>query len=352
MKEKCHTQSPCCSVKARRWYKERLFIVAMIATILFIMGYLLPILKPFSLAFLNYLKIIWWAILIGFLIGGFIDFFIPKEYIEKYLSCHRKRTILYSILFGFIMTACSHGILAIAMQLYKKGASTSSIVAFLLASPWANLPMTILLFGFFGLRAVFFILAALVIAMTTGLIYQVLERKGIVECDKCNAGKYIPVMTDFSIKEDLKRRWKEAQFSPENVIYGAKGILSSSWVLTKMVLWWLLIGIIMAALASAYVPTHFFTNFMGPTFVGLLVTLGFATVIEVCSEGSSPLAFEIFRQTGALGNSFLFLMAGVATDYTEIGLIWSNIGKRAALCLPVVTVPQILLVAYFYNIIW
>jgi hypothetical protein len=42
-------------------------------------------------------------------------------------------------------------------------------------------------------------------------------------------------------------------------------------------------------------------------------------------------------------------MAGVATDYTEIGLLWTNIGKRTALCLPAVTVPQILLLAYLFN---
>lgn len=81
----------------------------------------------------------------------------------------------------------------------------------------------------------------------------------------------------------------------------------------------------------------------------MILTLLFATVIEVCSEGSSPIAFEIFNNTGALGNAFIFLMAGVATDYTEIGLLWSNIGKRTALWLPVIAVPQILLLAYFLT---
>jgi uncharacterized membrane protein YraQ (UPF0718 family) len=70
----------------------------------------------------------------------------------------------------------------------------------------------------------------------------------------------------------------------------------------------------------------------------------------VCSEGSSPLAFEIYSQSGAFGNSFTFLMAGVATDYTEIGLIWSNIGKKAALWLPIITVPQILVLGYLFNV--
>jgi uncharacterized membrane protein YraQ (UPF0718 family) len=88
---------------------------------------------------------------------------------------------------------------------------------------------------------------------------------------------------------------------------------------------------------------------MGPTLLGLIVTLALATIIEVCSEGTSPLAFEIYRQTGALGNSFVFLMAGVATDYTEIGLLWTNVGRRTAIWMPIVAVPQILVLGFLAN---
>jgi uncharacterized membrane protein YraQ (UPF0718 family) len=119
--------------------------------------------------------------------------------------------------------------------------------------------------------------------------------------------------------------------------------------LSNMVLWWILIGMGLASLAGAYVPSSFFLNYMGPTIVGLLVTLAFATIIEICSEGSAPMAFEIFKQTAAFGNSFVFLMAGVVTDYTEIGLLWHNVGKKTALMLPVVTVPQVILLGMLAN---
>ena len=119
----------------------------------------------------------------------------------------------------------------------------------------------------------------------------------------------------------------------------------------KMVLWWILIGILLASAARAFIPIHIFHQFLGPTLLGLAITLIIATIIEVCSEGSSPIAFEIYNQTGALGNSFVFLMAGVATDYTEIGLIWSNIGKKTAIWLPIVTVPQILVLGYLFNLL-
>ena len=339
---------PSCSTKINiPWYKERLYIVIIFTAILLILGIIVPFFNPFFNAFIDYLKLIWLAVIIGFLIGGIIDYFIPREYIKKYLSKHSKRTILYSIIFGFLMSACSHGILAISIELYKKGASTSSVIAFLLSSPWANLPITILLFSFFGVKALFIIISALIIALITGLIYQVLEQKGLVECNIHNGDN--TDLREFSIIQDIKKRWKAYIFNFQNNIDALKGTLKGSWSLTKMVMWWLIIGMVMASFARAYIPNHIFIEYMGPTVLGLFITLFFATIIEVCSEGSSPLAFEIFNQTGAFGNSFTFLMAGVATDYTEIGLIWHNIGRKTALWLPIITVPQILILGFIFN---
>jgi len=346
---------PSCHVDTKKpWYKERLYIILIITTIILILTYLIPIGKPFFEAFIDYLKLIWWAILLGFLIGGIIDFLIPRQYIEKYLSRHRKRTILYSIVFGFLMSACSHGILAISIALYKKGANTSSVIAFLLASPWANLPITILLFSFFGPKALLIIISALFIATTTGLIFQSLERKGLVECMHCIMGEDKPILEKFSIRKDLKKRIKEYSFTKKEIIKSTKGTLKSSWSLTKMIMWWLIIGMLMAAFARAYIPHELFEQYMGPTILGLLVTLFFATIIEVCSEGSSPLAFEIYEKSvtagaPAFGNSFVFLLSGVMTDYTEIGIIWHNIGRKAAIWLPIIAVPQALIIGYIFN---
>ncbi len=334
---------PSCAIKGghRPWYKERLYVVALITIALMVTSYFsFP--KLFT-AFVDYFKLIWWAILLGLFIGGIIDHFIPREYISKFLSTHKKRTIFYAVGFGFLMSACSHGILAIAIQLYKKGASIPAVIAFLLASPWANLPITILLFGFFGMKAFLLVVSAIVIAIITGFIYQILDRNKKLEENPHT----VSVGKEFSIRKDFKKRFKGHRFSRKDVY----GVLAGAWSLAKMVVWWILIGMIFASFARAFVPHEWFMKYMGPTLLGLGVTLIFATIIEVCSEGSSVLAFEIFNQTKAFGNSFTFLMAGVATDYTEIGLIWSNIGKKAALWLPVITVPQILVLGYLFNIL-
>jgi len=243
------------------------------------------------------------------------------------------------------MTVCNHGVLAIAMQFYKKGASTSSVVAFLLASPWANFPLTLMMIGFFGpARGTFLICSAIVVAVIVGLIYQVLERKGLVE-----KNPVLPPNDRFSFQEDFRKRLQAYRF---DFWADARGVWKGIRELSDMMLWWLLIGVTLASLASAYVPPHFFHQYMGRSLGGMTVTLVGATFVETCSTGMSPLAFEIYRQTGALGNALVFLMAGVATNYTAIGLLWTNAGRRTALWMPVIAVPLILLFGYWGNLLF
>lgn len=343
----------CCGGKAVHWYQDKLFLVITGLAIILLAQWLLhalgfTFLDRFVQAFYQYTRMVWLAIAAGLLLGGLIDYFIPREYVVKGLGRHKKRTILYAVGFGFLMTACSHGILAIAIELYKKGASTAAVVSFLLAAPWANLPITILLFSFFGFKAILFVICALALAVITGLIYQVLDRHKMVECLHCDT----PSNYNFSILADIKKRIREVNITPDTLKGAVLGVLEGSWDLSRMVLWWIVIGMVMASLAQAYIPHNFFMSYMGPNLLGLVVTLVFATILEICSEGTAPLAFEIYRQTGAFGNAFVFLMAGVATDYTEIGLIWANIGKKAALWMPLINVPMIIILGYLFNLLF
>lgn len=339
---------PSCVVNEKKFYRNKVFIVSSLLLVLTSLSYFVGFLAPFRVVLFMYFRKIWWAMLLGFLLGGVIEHFVPREYISKILAKPKKRTVFYSVALGFLMSACSHGILALSIELHRKGASTSSVVSFLLASPWANLTMTVMLVGFFGLRAFYIIISAIFIAITTGLVFQHLERKNLIEKNVNTSS----LGDDFSIWDDVKKRAKAWRHSKISISSEIKGILSGSISLANMVLWWILIGMGLSSLAGAYIPSHIFHKYMGPTALGLFATLVVATVIEVCSEGTAPLAFEIFRQTGALGNSFVFLMAGVATDYTEIGLIWTNIGKKAAVWMLAVAVPQVILLGMLANVIF
>ena len=329
-------------------YKNKVLIASLVLGLVLFLSYLLPILVPFRMSLLMYFHRIWWAILLGLVLGGVINHFIPRKYVSYILARRQKRTILYSVILGFFMSACSHGILALSIQLHKKGASNPAVIAFLLASPWANLPLTIMLIAFFGIKALYIIFSAIIIAIITGLIYQVLESKGLIETNKNSED----IKEEFSIGKDLKKRISSYKISPSQFRKDMKGVYDGTVSLANMVLWWILIGMGMASLASAYIPQAIFQNYMGPTVLGMLSTLGVATILEVCSEGTAPLAFEIYRQTAAFGNAFVFLMAGVVTDYTEIGLLYFNVGRRVAIWLPIITVPQVIALGFLANIIF
>ncbi|MBI4353546.1 MAG: permease [Candidatus Omnitrophica bacterium] len=331
--------------RPRRLLTNKFFLTSLVLLGLVGLSYKLPALLAFRTSLLSYLRSIWWAVLLGFFLGGIIERFVPREYVSLILARKRKRTIFSAVVLGFLMSSCSHGILALSIQLYKKGASIPVVVAFLLASPWANMPITILLLSFFGLKALYILLGAMLTAFFTGIVFQFLERRGWVETNPHT----LEIERGYSIREDFLRRaagyrltWNQLGKDCREIVKGALG-------LADMVLWWILLGAGLASLAAAFIPHEWFQRYMGPTALGLLVTLALATVMEVCSEGTAPFAFEIFKQTGAFGNAFVFLMAGVVTDFTEIGLIGFNVGWRTAVWIPLVAVPQVILLGIAAN---
>lgn len=339
----------CCAApeprKSRPWFLQPLAILISLIAAGFAGSYFIAPLVPFRETVLNFLSMMMLPVLLGFFFGGIIDASVPGEYISKHLSRRNPATVFYAVGLGFLMSACNHGILALSMALHRKGASGAAVVSFLLASPWANLPVTFLLVGFFGWKGFLIVLLALVIALVTGLLFQQLEKKGWVEVNAHS----VEVTADFSIRRDLREKLRNFRMTRPGFLVWTVKVWASIRMLIGMVLFWILLGVFLSALAAAFVPAHWFDRFLGPDVTGLFVTLAFATVLEICSEGTSPLAFTIYQKTGAFGNAFAFLMAGVVTDYTEVGLIWKNLGRKSALWMLALSLPQVILISLLLN---
>ena len=121
--EHCHAETVGPKIGGKLQIVSGLFILVLAASFLEPLAALNESLR-------GYLSIIWWAVLLGLLIGGLIDYFVPDGFPIRFLGQKRKRTLLYAVAAGFMMSACSHGILAIAIQLYKKGASVPAVILF------------------------------------------------------------------------------------------------------------------------------------------------------------------------------------------------------------------------------
>jgi hypothetical protein len=340
--EHCHSfETP----KPRPWWKDRVLWSAGVLAVAFGLGRFWP---AVSESLRHSLAKAGGPVLLGLLLGGMVDHFIPKEYIIRWLAGKHRRTILASAGLGFLASSCSHGCLALSMELYRKGASVPAVITFLLASPWASLSLTLLIVSMMGAKGLLVVVAALGIAMTSGFSFQQLESRGWVDPNPHT----VALPEQFSIRQDLKRRFQNKPWTAQELSGDLRGIALGSWELAQMVVFWVALGFTFSAVLGALLPESWWGAYFGPSLPGLLATMLAATVIEVCSEGTAPLAVELFRRTGALGNAFAFLMGGVVTDFTELSLLWSNLGKKVVGWFLLVTLPQVFLVGLILNFLW
>jgi len=306
-------------------------------------GLSLPYVEDLSDTIIELLATMWWGIVLGLLIVGFMNK-IPREYYMVVLGRGDSLGgIVRATIAGLFLDLCSHGILMVGAKLYERGASTAQVMAFLIASPWNSLSLTIILIALIGLNwTLIFIAGSAVVAILAGLIFKALTASGQLP-ENPNTSE---LPENFDMVKDAKKRLKG--FSPDAKFF--KEVAMGGMHEARMILRWLLLGVILAAAARAFIPSDIFAAWFGPTLFGLGMTLLAATIIEVCSEGSAPIASEILKQAAAPGNAFTFLMAGVSTDYTEMMVLRDTTKSwKIALTLPLVTVPQILLMGWVMN---
>lgn len=285
----------------------------------------------------------WWGLALGIVAVGLLNR-VPRVWVASVLGKPGSFSgILRAIMAGLILDLCNHGILLIAMKLYERGASYGQVLAFLIASPWNSLSLTLILLSLIGWKwTVAFILLSGLVAIVTGLLVEKMVKKGLVSGNP----HQVDLPDDFSLLSEVKASLKKVKLSPQLIFQ----ILKSGLLESKMIIRWILFGTVLAAAIRAFVPETLFEGWFGPTYLGVLLTLVAATVIEVCSEGSSPVAADLVNRAGAPGNGFMFLMAGAATDYTEIAALKETTKSwKMAFILPLLTLPQTILISLLLN---
>lgn len=285
----------------------------------------------------------WWGLLIGIVAVAVIGRF-PRELVAAVLGRGGSLSGLFrAVGAGVLLDLCNHGILMVGMSLYKRGASLGQTLAFLIASPWNSLSLTLILAALIGWGWMFaFIALSMLVALVTGWIADRLVRAGKIPPNP-NA---VNLPHDYRVGPAVRGVLRTLKPGAANYLQLAREGLSGS----KMVLRWIFFGFVLTALIRALVPDASFQQYFGPTIAGLFLTLLATTVIEVCSEGSSPIAADLLTRAHAPGNAFVFLMAGAATDYTEImSLRETTRSWKATLALPLISTPQVLLVGWLLH---
>lgn len=296
------------------------------------------------MAVFELLNRMWWGLAAGILAMAFLSK-IPREFIISVLGTGKGISGLFRATgAGLMLDLCNHGILMVGAKLYERGASLGQVMAFLIASPWNSFSLTLILFALIGVPwTLAFIALSMGVALITGAIVERLTQRG-----KLPPNPYTTAFPEgFRFFPEARKRFRSTHFNAAFFTDALRtGLLES-----RMILRWILFGIVLTALIRALMPEAMFSTWFGPTIAGLSLTLVATTVIEVCSEGSSPIAADLLTRAKAPGNGFTFLMAGAATDYTEIMVLRETTQSwKAALILPALTVPQVLLIGWALNV--
>ncbi len=341
----CHGGEP----SARRRDVFLWFVVSSV-TLLYLLGLFLPHagdqlfdISTLAHGVVEIFNKMWWGLTLGVVFVGILAR-IPRDLVMSVLG-HRDgfSSLLRATLAGVFLDLCSHGILAVGMKLYERGATIGQVMAFLLASPWNSFSLTLILFGLIGVGwTLLFILLSLVIGIISGFIFDGLVRRGVLPDN--------PHRESLNPDADFRLLWSEFRSGWTLSAAGSSRLLRDGLEGSRVVIRWGLFGILLAAGIRTVMPAELFASWFGASMAGLGLTLLAATVIEVCSEGTTPIAADIMNRAGAPGNAFTFLMAGVSTDYTEIMSIRDTTASwKIALYLPLVSLPQILVMAVVLN---
>jgi len=347
-----HCCAPTFSADAPMWRRIDWLLWGSGGVILisYLAGFVLPHGAPFGLGAFTHgiqemMNLMWWGILVGMIAVGLIDR-VPREFVIGIIGRDQgTKSLLRAVAAGVLLDMCNHGVLMVGAKLYERGASLGQVFAFLIASPWNSLSLTIIIGALMGWGwMVVFLVASLVIALLTGLAVEALERTGRVASNP----NRIDLPDDFHVWQEAKAGLRATRYDMEF----ARDVVRRSMSSSRTVLRWLFFGIVLAAIIQVTVPTEIFATWFGATLFGLFTTLVAATIIEVCSEGSVPIAADLMTRAQAPGNAFTFLMAGASTDYTEILILREVTGRlKMALLLPFLTVPQVVAIGWVLNIV-
>ncbi len=337
----------CCEPQKRR-VDFLLWVPLAIVVVLYVLHRALPttywVIERLGGAIYELINTMALGMVIGVIMVAVISY-VPRELVIGALGTGKGfKGLFRATAAGVLLDLCSHGILMVGAKLYERGVSTGQVMAFLIASPWNSISLTVILIALIGLEwTLAFIVLSVIIALLSGHLFDWLVAQRVLPANP-NA---MELPQNFRFWPGLKAHLRGIRLTRASIgAFVLTGLRES-----RMVIRWLLIGVLLAALIRTFVAQALFGTYFGPTLLGLAVTMLAATVVEVCSEGATPVAADIFNRAAAPGNGFAFLMAGVSTDYTEIMVLKERTRSwRLALFLPVITLPQIAGIALVLNL--
>lgn len=265
--------------------------------------------KNFGSEFLSILMEMAPYLLMGFFFAGLLHLLFPKKKVRQYMGQNNFRSILNASLLGVPLPLCSCGVIPTAISFYKHGASKPSTVSFLISTPQTGVDSIFVTYSLLGLP---FAIIRPIVAFVTGIFGGFLSSK----IDKEKA--------DESVQNNNDNDEMPAGFFPK-----IREMFRYSFIeFLQDISNWLIIGLLIAALISVFVPDNFFADKIPNSFVGMLIILVIAIPVYICATASVPVAAVLMLKGLSPGAALVLLMAGPATNAATITMIGKVLGKK------------------------
>lgn len=250
-------------------------------------------------------------VLLGFIVAGLLHVFVRPEVMARHLAGGGWKPVVKAALFGIPLPLCSCGVLPAAVALRRRGASKGAATSFLIATPQTGVDSIAATYSLLGLPfAVIRPVAALFGAAVGGLAVDRADRDGATD----------PAAFEEETAGKMPRTFGGKLL--EAVRYGLVDMVASVGK-------WLVIGLVVAALITVFVPDELFVRLSAYPLVAMLLMVVVAVPMYVCATGSIPIALSLMLKGLTPGVAFVLLMAGPAANFASVMVIGRAMGRKA-----------------------
>ncbi len=264
--------------------------------------------------------------LFGLVVGGLLKVFLSPSYVARHLGQGRFLPVFKAALFGIPIPLCSCGVLPAAAALKRQGANNGAITAFLIATPESGVDSIAITYALLDpIMTVARPLAAFCTAVAAGIAENL--------CHTPMDGNWLRII-DNSCQVDgcCDGIACPPEKHASHHSFAAKILIGTRYAFTE--LWWelagwFMIGLLLAGIITALVPTAFLAQHLGGGLLAMLTMLALGIPMYICATASTPIAAALILKGVSPGVALVFLLAGPATNVTSLAVLFRILGRRA-----------------------
>ena len=277
-------------------------------------------------------------VMLGSLLGGLFEVFVPRETVARLLPKRKILGILVAASLGLLLPVCECAVIPFTRRLVRKGVPFSTAVAYLLAGPIVNVLVgsaTLMAYAWnwhvLAARMIFGYVVAVSVALCmdrffpghAALLDSGMAGKAAEDACGCGHDHDHHHEHDHKHHEEPQPMWARLA---DAINHAGDDFLSVGQ--------FLVMGAFVASICQTVIPRHTFVAIAHAPAVAIMIMMGLAVVLNLCS-GADAFVASSFRAVLPLSAQMGFMVLGPMLDLKLSAMYLSFISKRAFVTLVV-----------------